>query len=409
MDKSMISETEVLVVGAGPTGLTAAAALSRWGVKVRVIDKAPTASDQSKALGVQPGTLECLEDVFGPELPKKMIQEGFPVKAFHLRVEGQRPLDIHTGVIPSDYNFILVLEQNKTERLLTEVLNGQSIQVERSCELLETREEGDGVVSRFRSGNGTEEMIRSQFVLGCDGAHSVVRHQAGIEFQGKPYSADFILGDIRLQWACPDGEIQIFLGSRGVAAAFPIKGGHRFRFILIPKEKTPAPSPAISPEEFARLAQGLCPLPLKILESLWLTRFRVHHRRAQRFQKGRLFLLGDAAHIHSPIGGQGMNTGIQDAVNLSFKIGRVLRRGAPLKLLNEYETERVPVADFVLKNTDAATRTVLLGENPFLQKIAFYLAPRLGRMTFLQKKILRSVSQIEVARREIAGRRQFGE
>jgi len=405
----MSVETEVLVVGAGPTGLTAAAALSRWGVKVRVIDKAPAASDQSKALGVQPGILECLEDVFGDELPKKMIQEGFPVKAFHLRVEGQRPLDIDTSVIPSVYNFILVLEQNKTERLLTEVLSGESIQVERSCELLETREEGDGHLSRFRSGDGTEHRIRSQFVLGCDGAHSVVRHQAGIDFQGKPYSADFILGDTRLEWPCPDGEIQIFLGSRGVAAAFPIKGDHRFRFILIPKEKIPVESSAISREEFGRIAQGLCPLPFKILETLWLTRFRVHHRRAKRFQKGRLFLLGDAAHIHSPIGGQGMNTGIQDAVNLSFKIARVLRQGAPLEILNEYEIERVPVADSILKNTDAATRTILLGEKPYLQKIAFYLAPRWGRFAFLQKKILRGVSQIDVARREINQRRHFSE
>jgi 3-(3-hydroxy-phenyl)propionate hydroxylase len=409
MGKLVISETEVLVVGAGPTGLTAAAALSHWGVKVRVIDKAPAPSGQSKALGVQAGTLECLRDVFGPELPEKMIREGFPVKTLHLRVAGQRPLDIDTSVIPSIYNFVLVLEQSKTEGLLTEVLTDQSLKVERSCELLETREEGDGVVSRFRSGDGREEMIRSQFVLGCDGAHSLVRHQAGIDFQGKPYSADFILGDVRLEWPCPDGEIQIYLGNQGVAAAFPIKGDHRFRFILIPKEKTRVGSPAISPEEFARTAQALCPLPLKIVESLWLARFRVHHRRARRFRKGRLFLLGDAAHIHSPVGGQGMNTGIQDAVNLSFKISRVLRQGAPPELLNQYEVERVPVADSILKNTDKATRTVLLGANPISQKIAFYLAPRLGRFSFLQKKILRSVSQIEVARREIEGRRHFGE
>ncbi len=405
----MSGETEVLVVGAGPTGLTAAAALSRWGVKARVIDQAPAPSDQSKALGVQPGTLECLRDVFGARLPAQMIQEGFPVKAFHLRVEGQRTLDIDTSVIPSAYNFILVLEQSKTERLLAEVLSGESIPVERSRALLETREEGNGVLSRTRKSDGTEEVIRSQFVLGCDGAHSLVRHQAGIDFQGKPYSADFILGDVRLEWACPDGEIQIFLGNRGVAAAFPIKGDHRFRFILIPKEKTAVESLAISPEEFNRTARGLCPLPLKMLEPIWLTRFRVHHRRAKRFQKGRLFLLGDAAHIHSPIGGQGMNTGIQDAVNLSFKVARVLRHGAPLESLNGYEAERVPVADAILKNTDAATRTILLGENPFLQKMAFYLAPRLGRLPFLQKKILRGISQIEVARREIAQRRRFSE
>jgi 2-polyprenyl-6-methoxyphenol hydroxylase-like FAD-dependent oxidoreductase len=160
------------------------------------------------------------------------------------------------------------------------------------------------------------------------------------------------------------------------------------------------PSAVISPDEFAVAAQSLCPLPLKIIEPLWLTRFRVHHRRAGRFQKGRLFLLGDAAHIHSPIGGQGMNTGIQDAVNLSFKIAQVLRQGAPPDLLGEYERERIPVAASILKNTDRATRTVLLGENPLAQRIAFYLAPRLGRLAFVQKKMLRGVSQIDVARRE---------
>jgi 3-(3-hydroxy-phenyl)propionate hydroxylase len=404
MEKSHDSQTEVLVVGAGPTGLTAAAALNRWGVKVRVIDKAPAASDQSKALGVQPGTLECLEDVFGPELPHKMIEAGLPVKAFHLNIQDQPRLDIDTSVIPSAYNFILILEQNKTERLLAEVLNAQSILIERSSELVETREEGNGVLSRVRRIDGTEETIRSQWVLGCDGAHSVVRHQAGIDFEGKPYSADFILGDVRLEWPCPDGEIQIYLGPKGVAAAFPIKGDRRFRFILIPRENRPSELTEISPEEFASAAQSLCPLPLKIIESIWVTRFRVHHRRAERFQKGRLFLLGDAAHIHSPIGGQGMNTGIQDAVNLSFKMARVLRQGAPPEFLGEYERERIPVAASILKNTDRATRTVLLGENPIAQKIAFYLAPRLGRFPFIQKKMLRGISQIDVARREIKRR-----
>ncbi|MGH7738918.1 MAG: FAD-dependent monooxygenase [bacterium] len=399
-------ETEVLVVGAGPTGMAAAAALNRWGVKTRVIDNAAAASNHSKALAVQAGTLECLEDLLGPQLPQAMVTRGLPVKVLHLNIEGQRPLRVETSTIPSSHPYILVLEQSWTERLLAEHLAEKSVLIERSTELLKTQDHGEWVSSLIRKADGSEETVRSLFVLGCDGAHSVVRRQAGIEFKGNPYEGDFILGDVRLDWPLPDGEVQIFIGRKGALAAFPIQGDRRFRLILVPKEKKSVESLDISPEEFVETARALCPEALTILESIWLTRFRVHHRRAETFQKGRLFLLGDAAHIHSPLGGQGMNTGIQDAVNLAFKVARVLRHDAPLDFLSRYQAERLPVAEALLRNTDAATRTLLLGGNPFLRALVFRLAPRLGRLGFLRAKIIRGVSQIDIARREIKERHQ---
>jgi 2-polyprenyl-6-methoxyphenol hydroxylase-like FAD-dependent oxidoreductase len=398
------SKTQVLIVGAGPSGLTAGAALSRLGVKVRVVEKLAAASPQSKALAVQAGTLECLAQVLGEDLPRQLMEAGVRVKRFNLNIQNQPSLAVDLSLIPSPYNFILTLAQCETERILEKKLNSFSVSVERSTELIDFKDSGDLVLSRLRRADGTMEEVVSDFVLGCDGAHSVIRHQLNIPFEGKPYEGHFILADVKVRWSLPNDQVQIFIGDQGGIAAFPLPEENRFRFILIPQ--TPAPdSLDISLEELKETVSRLSPLPIEITQSFWMSRFRVSHRRADIFQKGRLFLAGDAAHIHSPVGGQGMNTGIQDAVNLSYKIAEVLLKGAPLERLKQYEAERLPVAKSLLFVTDLATRFLLLGEYPFLKKLALRWLPRIGQSRWLQKRLAMGVSQVQTARREIKSRK----
>jgi 3-(3-hydroxy-phenyl)propionate hydroxylase len=398
------SQTQVLIIGAGPSGLTAGAVLSRLGLKVRVIDKTPAASTQSKALGVQAGTLECLEQVFGDELPRQMIEAGVKVRQLNLNIENRPSVAVDLSIIPGRYNFLLTLPQSETERILEQKLNSFSVQVERSTELLESKDQGKTVLSQLRRADGTVEDVVSDFALGCDGAHSVIRHQLNIPFQGNPYVGNFILADVKVQWNLPQDQVHIFTGAKGVTAAFPLQEKNRFRFILVPKIEAPSDTLDISLEELKKNLSFLCPLPLQIIQSFWMSRFRVSHRRAETFQKGRLFLVGDAAHIHSPIGGQGMNTGIQDAVNLGYKIAKVLSQGAPLGLLEKYGEEREPVAKSILFATDRATRLMILGQYPLLRRLVFLFLPILGKSLWLQKKLAMGISQVQIARKEIKSR-----
>jgi len=213
---------------------------------------------------------------------------------------------------------------------------------------------------------------------------------------------------VKVQWSLPKDQVQIFMGGKGVAAAFPLREENRFRFILVRKTEVPSDTLDVSLEELKEGLALLCPLSIQITESFWMSRFRVSHRRAESFQKGRLFLVGDAAHIHSPVGGQGMNTGIQDAVNLSYKIAEVVSKGADLSLLKKYGEEREPVAKSLLFVTDQATRLMVLGQYPWLQKLVFWFLPSLGQSRWLQKRLALGISQVQIARREIKNR-QNGE
>ena len=401
-----MTSSRILIVGAGPTGLAAAATLAKLGIKTRVIDKGWEITPQSKALGVQAGTLECLEQVFGANMTWTMREAGLPLKAGLLHLDGKPILTMNLSAIPSVYPFVLSLAQSETERILEEKLGTFSGRVERETELLNLEDNGREVNVSLRRADGSEESAAFDYVLGCDGAHSAVRHLAGIDFHGKPYGGNFILGDLDLACGWPDDAMRVYLGGRGAAAFFPLKGGKRFRVIMIPNGPAPEGGLEISLEDFKAILAELCPVPLVIEKSHWITRFRVHHRRAEKFREGKLFLLGDAAHIHSPMGGQGMNTGIQDAVNLAYKLALAAKSGDQA-ILDQYARERVPVADDILRVTDLGTRLVLLNQTPWLRKLIFKFAPLVGGLPFVQKRMVTALSQVTVARREIRNREGY--
>ncbi len=397
---SQSPDCQVLIVGAGPTGLTLAAILSQAGVKVRIIDKNQTRSIQSKALGVQAGTLEALSDVFGSALAEQMIGCGQPARTAELHFGNRNPVRVELSSIPSLYNFILILEQSETERILEKTLDQYNVEVEREMELRAYTQDGSKIISEVEH-NGVTEKIYSQYLIGCDGAHSIVRHLAGIPFVGAAYTGDFVLGDVTVDWPWEYGVVRTFVSSSGVLAGFPLNSGHKYRLILISNEKNQTGDSTISLEEFSKLANDLCPKSIRISDPIWLTRFRVHHRIVSSYRKGNVFLAGDAAHIHSPAGGQGMNIGIQDSINLGHKLIQVLSRGAPAELLDRYEKERLPIARKVLRSTDFAFRMALLPNMPFLNGIRNLLFPLVVRNRFLQKKVARAISEVLVAREEI--------
>jgi 2-polyprenyl-6-methoxyphenol hydroxylase-like FAD-dependent oxidoreductase len=314
--------------------------------------------------------------------------------------------------IPSIYNFILILAQSETERLLEEQITRRSQAVERLTELVSLADAGSHVDATVRHGDGREERIAADFVVGCDGAHSTVRHEAGIPFAGRAYTGDFVLGDVTLRWGLSCEAAQIFLSRGGILASLPMKGepGH-YRLILISEARVEpgADRDDLSPDEFCKVLKPLAPVDISISNYTWLTRFRLHHRMAQRFQSGRLFLAGDAGHIHSPVGAQGMNTGIQDALSLASKLAAVLRHGAPVGLLSDYEKERLPVARAVVRGTDLAFRLASNANRGLSGWLRETIGPRVIGSSFFQKRAGRGVSQVDVARRDIAIRARLAQ
>ena len=396
------TQTQVLVIGAGPIGLAAAAILGKLGIRVRVIDKNNVRSDKSKALGVQAGTLECLKKAFESSIAEEMVKAGRPTNQAWIHIEDVNPIDVDLGTIPSKHNYILILPQSETEHFLEEEAGKYSVRVERQTKLLAAVERDAKVYSTLKLPNGSIEEVVSDFVIVCDGAHRIVRKLLDIQFEGEHYTGDFILGDVKVKWPWSADSVRLFIRKKGIIASFPMKGDHLYRLILIPKFKIPpANSPDICLNEFKEILAELSDGQIEVVESTWLTRFRVHHGLAHHFQKGRMFLAGDAAHIHSPAGGQGMNTGIQDALNFGFKLAKVLDDKADISSLESYEKERLPVARAVVRSTDFVFKLALLTENRFVNWGRKYLLPKVIGNRFLQRRMAGVISEKTIAEKEI--------
>jgi 2-polyprenyl-6-methoxyphenol hydroxylase-like FAD-dependent oxidoreductase len=344
---------DALVVGGGPTGLTMAGELARRGLRVRLIDKATTPSpDHSRALGVQARTMEIL-DAMG--LGDAEMSHGRMIAALNLITRsGKRArLPIRMSAdLATPFPGMFVVQQFDTEAVLASRLPALGVAIERGVELTSYTQDASGVTATLRREGGALEQVRARWLLGCDGAHSPVRKGAGISFEGDTYNDHCLLGDVVVDWAFPDGELYICPSRKGIAAAFPVPGERRFRIILILPEAHHARSAELSLEEYEETLREIVPVPIKVEKAYVLSRYRLHHRVAARLRDGRAFLCGDAAHIHSPAGGQGMNTGIQDAYNLAWKIVAVERSEMPAWLLDTYEAERLPVARRLVAFTD---------------------------------------------------------
>ena len=388
---------EVLIIGAGPTGLVLALWLTRLGVKVRIIDKTAEPGTTSRALAVQARTLEFYHQV---GIDEAVIKAGVKVAYLNLWVKGKPTARVtlqRIGEGLSPYAFALVFPQDAHEQLLIERLGALGVRVERRTELLRFTEQDGGVTATLRRPDGSEETCQCSFLAGCDGASSTVRAGLGIGFPGGTYTGLFYVADVDGTGQPVDEDLHIDIEDADFIILFPLKGSGSVRLVGTVRD---LPGPEHPELTFADVqGKAIEHLKLHVDKVNWFSTYRVHHRVADHFRSGRAFLLGDAAHIHSPVGGQGMNTGIGDAVNLAWKLADVLKQRATANLLDTYEPERIAFARRLVATTDQGfTRVTSRGfiAGIIRTRIAPLLLPFLFRFAAVRRFMFRTVSQIQV-------------
>jgi 2-polyprenyl-6-methoxyphenol hydroxylase-like FAD-dependent oxidoreductase len=386
------SNPDVLIVGAGPVGLTMAAALAHYGVNCRIIDKAPRPTDKSKALVVWSRTMELLQNL---NLADRFVQTGMKIHGASIYGDGRRLVHLQIEDDQSPYGFPLMIPQSETERLLTEDLERRGIAVERSVELLTFVEDGDRVVGRLQHADGRDESFAASWLVGCDGAHSTVRHTLNLPFTGAAEQNDWLLADIHVTGAIPADELSIYWHQSGILAFFPITPT-RFRVIadLGTAAAVRPPDPTLADVQAIVRQRG--PVDAILSDPVWLAGFRINERKVANYRVGRIFLAGDAAHIHSPAGGQGMNTGMQDSFNLAWKLSLVHKGLAKRDiLLDSYSTERSEIGDQVLRAASVLT-TVATLRNPLAQSIRNTTASVLGSFRSVQDKLRNQLRELSI-------------
>ena len=389
--------SDVLVVGAGPTGLALAAQLAAHGVRPRLIDRKLDRARESRALAIQPRTLEVLA---GLGVSDELVRLGNPNVRLRLHAAG-RVVSIpmfDLGLADTGYPFLLFLSQAETERVLAEHLHTRGVRVERGVELVSLAARDDLVSCRVRHRDGQHETLDASYVVGCDGAHSTVRKLAGIAFEGGSYPQTFILADLEADGIDP-GAAHVFLSAWGMLFFFPLVRPAGWRMLVMRPRSDPTPADApVTLADVQRLADAYTAGSVRLRDPVWMTNFQLHHRGAAHYRSGRVFLAGDAAHIHSPAGAQGMNTGIQDAANLAWKLAHTVR-GAGGALLETYEPERAPIGRAVLRMSDRAF-TVATATNPLARfartRVAPALLPLAVRAAGPRGYVLRAVSQLDI-------------
>ncbi len=398
----MMSHADVLVVGAGPTGLSLAAQLAAYGTNMRIIDRNLDRARESRALAIQPRTLEVLAAL---GVAEELVAAGN--RAVQLRMHaGRRVVPVQLfdiGVADTAYPFLLFLSQAETERILGEHLASRDVVVERGIQLVHMRQTVDAVECVLRHDDGREEQVEVGYVVGCDGAHSTVRQQAGIAFEGAAYPQTFVLADLEAD-GIEAGAAHVFLSRQGMLFFFPLGKPATWRVLAMrPRTDGTPVEQSVSLADVQALTDAYTGEGgVRLRDPVWMTNFRLHNRGAVRYRAGRVFLAGDAAHIHSPAGAQGMNTGVQDAVNLGWKLSYVTAGLAPSRLLDTYQPERAPIGAEVLRFTDRAF-TIATSTNPLVSFARTQVAPRLIPLVIRWKTGrrygFRTISQLAISYR----------
>jgi len=385
---------DVLIVGAGPTGMTLACVLCRYGLRIRLIDAGRGPTPWSKAQVLHARTLEILEQL---GIVEPFLARGKPLHTLSMYSQDcKRLFHFQIGEPDSVYPFMLSLSQHDTEVLLIEQLERFGVHIERQTRLVDLRQDIDGVSAYVqRASDGSEDSIRTRYLVGCDGVHSTVRQLLGIEYGGSTYRQRVLQADVRIDWPLRHAEDEVvgFVSEHGPIGAFPLPGEHRYRLMVFDAGMGP------TLENFQFLLDSRGPQGTRVSDPAWMNEYTIHCRMTTRYGTGRVFLAGDAVHTHSPSTGQGMNTGMQDVFNLGWKLGLVLRQGGQPSVLDSYEAERVPVAAKLLSTTDATTRglnEILTLYNPVAQGLRNALLRLLTPMGMVQRKVSRTLSMLDI-------------
>jgi 2-polyprenyl-6-methoxyphenol hydroxylase-like FAD-dependent oxidoreductase len=383
------ARTDVLIVGAGPTGLTLACTLAAQGVDYVLIDQAQQGGNTSRAAVIHARTLEVLDDL---GVTDELCRRGVVVPRFTIRDRDRALVHVPFGGLPTEYPYTLMLPQNITEQILGDRLAASDGTVHWRHQLTGI-DNGDGGVTATIAGPGdTVHRVHARYVAGCDGMHSVVRERAGIGFTGDRYGQSFVLADVRMTWPHPRDAVNLFFSPGGLAVVAPLPE-QRYRIVATLDDAPEQPD--IADVQSLLDARGPRLAPAKVTELVWASRFRVHHRLADSYRRDSVFLAGDAAHVHSPAGGQGMNTGIQDAVVLARVLTGAITAPAGAVDLDTYEAQRRPVAANVVAMTDRLTRAAT-ARNPIVCGIRNTVLKVAGRSTTVKRKLAMTLSGLSV-------------
>ncbi|WP_175915208.1 MULTISPECIES: FAD-dependent monooxygenase [unclassified Burkholderia] len=400
MADTLLDIPPVLIVGAGPTGLAAAMALARARVPVRIIDRLAAPAPYSRAIGIQARTLELLEQHRAVE---PFLALGHRAHAAALHADGRVIARLDFDPLQTRYPYLLFLDQSITERLLAEHLAGFGVTVERGVTLTACEAGGTSLDVTIRGVDGREQAFAPSYLIAADGAHSTVRHLLGLGFAGHAFEQTFLLADFAAIPDWPDEEIHLFTTPDGIAGLFPMGGG-RYRLVAdrppggdAPPDAPTPPTPTLDECEAivrARVGASIAPSDLA-----WSAYFRLHSRMVDRLRHGRVFFAGDAAHVHSPAGAQGMNTGIQEAFNLGWKLARVLGAGTPERLLDTYHAERHPIERDVLRQTGFITQ-IVEADHGAMKLLRDHVVPLLASFGPVRDAVRRTVSELGVQYRK---------
>ncbi|MBA3785412.1 MAG: FAD-dependent monooxygenase [Acidobacteria bacterium] len=392
-------KTDVIIVGAGPTGLSLACQLVRYGIDFVIVEKNEGVTPYSKAIGVHARTLEIYEQL---GLAQKAVERGAIAGKARViaggEVRGEFDLS-NVGEGLSPYPFVLMLEQSKNEQLLYEYLQSHRKEVLWNTELESFSQNDAGITAQVKTANGAIQTIEAKYLAACDGAKSLVRHALGLVFSGSTFERMFYVADAQVDWHLSHDALHICLSKNSFLLFFPLKGEKRYRIVGVFPEEFAGDEGEVLYEEIERRIKEEAQLELDIHNVEWFSTYKVHARHVSRFSTGRCFLAGDAAHIHSPAGAQGMNTGIQDGYNLAWKMALVLKGKADEKLLETYNEERLENAKNLLQTTDRLFQFAA-GSEWFLEFLRTNVVPPLAKyiLSFdaVKKLLFPRISQIGI-------------
>lgn len=385
-----MAQPPVLIVGAGPSGLMMALELSRFGIPVRIIDRKASQTLTTNAAGIQTRSIELFEHI---GIAKDFLDRGVPTTSLEIHHQKKRLAKVPLDIVDSFYKFILMLPQSETEHILNQELEKRNVRVERNVELLELQQESDKVISLLKTADGKTETVENDWVIGCDGYNSTVRNHAKIKMVGKDFDQEFFVADVRLKSKFDRSSVNMILNNGALIGVFSLPDGKNDKYRIVGNVGKDQNKDKFTQAEIKQIVNDYSEGECEVTEVIWSSPFWIHSKMAAQLRNQSVFIVGDAAHVHSPAGAQGMNTGLQDAFNLSWKLALVIKGQAKPKILDSYQEERYPI----IKNVLSFTETLAffgLTQNPFIIRLRNFIFRNVtDKVRFVQNKMVGLITQ----------------